>query len=148
MTPPAAWAVQTREGHCIPPPRLWQRRPRSVLLVLVLLLLLGSPRVRRDIASDPVEPRVRGFWPSRGKTIIVIFACGLPLLFKRTPVVGRMAEAVPPSIVAVRPLARPRLLKIIPVVRRMSGAVPASNLPAKAPFVSPVSMSMRAFRWG
>ena len=119
MTPPAAWAMQTREGHCIPPPRLWQRRPRSVLLVLVLLLLLGSPRVRWDIASDPVEPRVRGFWPSHVKTIIVIFACGLPLL-----------------------------LKIIPVVRRMAGAVPASNLAAKTPFVSPESISMRAFRWG
>ena len=123
------------------------------MLVLVLLLLLGSPRVRRDIASDPVEPRVRGFWPSRGKTIIVIFACGLPLLFKRTPVVGRMAEAVPPSIVAVRPLARPRLLKIIPVVRRMSGAVPACNLAmwalTKAPLVSgdPVFVLVCVLRW-
>ena len=90
-----------------------------LVLLLLLLLLLQIPRVHGDIIPDPVEPRVRGFGPSRGKTIIVIFACGLPLL-----------------------------LKIIPVVRRMSGAVPASNLAAKAPFVSPESMSMRAFRWG
>ena len=26
-----------------PPPRLWQRRPRNLFLVMVLLLLLGSP---------------------------------------------------------------------------------------------------------
>ena len=69
MKPPAAWAVQTREGHCIPPPRLWQRRPRSVLLVLVLLLLLGSPRVHRDTVSVPVERRVKSVGPSHGKTI-------------------------------------------------------------------------------
>ena len=118
------------------------------MLVLVLLLLLGSPRIRRDTVFVAVYARLKGVGRSCGKTIIKIFPGGLPLLLKRTPVVGRMAEAVPPSIVAVRPLARPRLLKIIPVVRRMSGAVPASNLAAKAPFVSPESMSMRAFRWG
>ena len=69
--PSAAWAVQTREGQlCTPPPRLWQRRPRNILLVMVLLLLLGSHRVYRDIISVPVEPRVKGVGRSRGKTII------------------------------------------------------------------------------
>ena len=43
-------------GALHPPPRLWQRRPRSVLLVLVLLLLLGSPRVRRYVVSVAVYP--------------------------------------------------------------------------------------------
>ena len=90
-----------------------------LLLLLLPLLLLLIPRVHGDIIPVPVEPRVRGFRPSRGKTIIIIFACGLPLLSK-----------------------------IIRVVRRMAEAVPASNLAAKAPFVSPESMCMRAFRWG
>ena len=90
-----------------------------MLVLVLLLLLLLLPRVHGDIIPVPVEPRVRGFGPSRGKTIIIIFACSLSLL-----------------------------LKIIPVVRRMAGAVPASNLAAKAPFVSPESISMRAFRWG
>ena len=75
-------------------------------------------RDSRDIVSVPVEPRVRGFGPSRGKTIIIIVAGGLPLLSKIIPVVGRMAEAVL-----------------------------ASNLAAKAPFVTPEPISMRAFRW-
>ena len=58
------------------------------MLVLVLLLLL-IPRVHGDIIPVPVEPQVKGFGPSRGKTII-----------------------------------------------------------AKAPFVSPESISMHAVRWG
>ena len=52
------------------------------MLVLVLLLLLGSPRVHRDVVSVAVEPRLKGVGPSRGKTIIKIVAGGLPLLFK------------------------------------------------------------------
>ena len=59
------------------------------LVLLLLLLLLLIPRVHEDIIPVPVEPRVRGFGSSRGKTII-----------------------------------------------------------AKAPFVSPESISMRTFRWG
>ena len=55
------------------PPRLWQRRPRNVLLVMVLLLLLGSPRVRRDVASVAVYPRLKGVGRNRGKAIIIIF---------------------------------------------------------------------------
>ena len=73
MTPPVACAVQTRERqHCTPPaPRLWQRRPPNVLLVMVLLLLLlGSPRVRRDVESVAVEPRLKGVGPSRAKTAV------------------------------------------------------------------------------
>ena len=89
------------------------------LVLLLLLLLLLIPRVHGDIIPVPVEPQVRGFGPSRGKTIIIIFACGLPLL-----------------------------LKIIAVVRRMAEAVPTSNLAAKAPFVTPDPISMRTFRWG
>ena len=70
IIPSAAWAVQTREGQlCTPPPRLWQRRPRNLLLVMVLLLLLGSPRVHRDTVSVAVSLRLEGFGPSRGKTI-------------------------------------------------------------------------------
>ena len=65
-----------------------------VLLLLLLLLLLLIPRVHGDIIPVPVEPRVMGFGPSRGKTIVMIFACGLPLLLKIIPVVRRMAEAV------------------------------------------------------
>ena len=95
---------------------------RAVLLVFVLLLLLGSPRVHGDVVSVAVEPRLRGVGPSRGKTIIRIFAGGLPLLLKITPVVGRMAEAVPASNVAVRALA-------------------------KAPLVSPEPISARVLRW-
>ena len=92
------------------------------MLALVLLLLLGSPRVHRDIVPVPVEPRVRGFGPSRGKTIIIIIAGGLPLLSKIIPVVGRMAEAVPASNLAVRALA-------------------------KAPFVTREPISVRLLRW-
>ena len=40
------------------------------MLVLVLLLLL-IPRVHGDIIPVPVEPQVKGFGPSRGKTIIL-----------------------------------------------------------------------------
>ena len=81
------------------------------MLVLVLRLLLGSPRVHRDVgcvaveprlkgvgpsrAKTAVEPRLQGVGPSRVKTIIRIFAGGLPLLLKIMPVVGRIAEAVP-----------------------------------------------------
>ena len=158
MTRPAAWAVQTREGqHCTPPPRLWQRRPRNVLLVMVLLLLLGSPRVHRRVESVTVEPRLKGVGPSRaktaveprlqgvgpsraktiiyvsiavyprlkgvgrsrGKTTFRIFPGGLPLLLKRTPVVGRMAEAVPPSNVAVSALAKAPLVSREPVSKRV-----------------------------
>ena len=64
------------------------------LVLLLLLLLLLIPRVHGDIIPVPVGPRVRGFGPSRGKTIIIIFACGLPLLLKIIPVVRRMTEAV------------------------------------------------------
>ena len=92
------------------------------MLVLVLLLLLGNPRVHRDVVSIAVEPRLKGVGPSRGNTIILIFAGGLPLLLKITPVVGRMAEAVPASNVAVRALA-------------------------KAPLVSPEPISARVLRW-
>ena len=55
-----------------PPHRLWQRRPRNVLLVMVLLLLLGSRRVYRGIVSVPVERRVKSVGPSHGNTIIKI----------------------------------------------------------------------------
>ena len=89
------------------------------MLALMLLLLLGIPRVHGDIIPVPVEPRVRGFGPSREKTIIIIVAGGLPLLSKIIPVVGRMAEAAP-----------------------------ASNLATKAPLVTPKPISVRAFRWG
>ena len=85
---------------------LWQRRPRNVLLVMVLLLLLGSRRVYRDIVSVPVDPRVKSVGPSRGKTIIIIISRGLLLLSKINPSVGRMAEAVPASNLAVRALAK------------------------------------------
>ena len=64
------------------------------MLVLVVLPLLGSPRFHRDIVPVPVEPRVRGFGPSRGNTIIIVTAGGLPLLSKLIPVVGKMAEAL------------------------------------------------------
>ena len=43
-----------------------------LVLVLLLLLLLLIPRVHGDIIPVPVEPRVRGFGPSRGKTIIIV----------------------------------------------------------------------------
>ena len=102
MRPPAAWAVQTREGHhCIPPPRLWQRRPRNVLLVTVLLLLLGSRRVYRGIVSVPVERRVKSVGPSHGNTIIIIISRGLLLLSKISPVVVMIAVVVPACNVAV-----------------------------------------------
>ena len=93
------------------------------MLALVLLLLLGSLRLHGDIIPVPVEPRVRGFGPSRGKTIIIIIAGGLPLLSKVIPVVGRMAKAVPASNLAVRALA-------------------------KAPFVTREPISVRVLRWG
>ena len=93
------------------------------MLALVLLLLLGTPRVHGDIIPVPVEPRVRDFGPSRGKTIIIIVAGGLPLLSKIIPVVERMAEAVPASNLAVRALA-------------------------KDPFVTPEPISVRFLRWG
>ena len=92
------------------------------MLALVLLLLLGILRVHGDIIPVPVEPRVRGFGPSRGKTIIIIVAGGLPLLSKIIPVVGRMAEAVPASNLAVRALA-------------------------KAPFATPEPISVRVLPW-
>ena len=85
------------------------------MLVLVLLLLLESPRIRRDTVSDPVEPRVKSVWHSRGKTI----AGGLPLLSKITPVVGRMAETVPASNVAVRALAKDPLVTREPISVRV-----------------------------
>ena len=89
------------------------------MLVLVLLLLLGSPRVHRDVVSVAVEPRLKGVGPSHGKTMIRIFAGGLPLLLKITPVVGRMAEAVPASNVAVRALAKAPLVSREPVSVRV-----------------------------
>ena len=90
------------------------------MLVLVLLLLLPvSPRVHRDVVSVAVEPRLKGVGPSRGKTIIRIFAGGLPLLLKITPVVGRMAEAVPASNVAVRALAKAPLVSYEPISVRV-----------------------------
>ena len=104
-----------------PYPRRWQRRSRNVLLVMVLLQLLGSPRVRRDVVSVAVYPRLKGVGRSRGKTII-FFSGGLPLLLKIVPVVGRMADAVPACNVAVRALA-------------------------KAPLVSRESLSVRVLRW-
>ena len=94
-----------------------------MLTLVLLLLLLGSPRLHGDIIPVPVEPRVRGFGPSRGKTIIIIIAGGLPLLSKVIPVVGRMAEAVPASNLAVRALA-------------------------KAPFVTREPISVRVLRSG
>ena len=106
-----------------PPHRLWQRRPRSVLLVLVLLLLLGGPRVRMDVVSVAVYPRLKGVGRRRGKTII-IFSGGLPLLLKVMPVVGSMAESVPACNVAMWALT-------------------------KAPFVisNPVFVLVRFLRW-
>ena len=94
-----------------------------MLALVLLLLLLGSPRVHRDIVPVPVEPRVGGFGPSRGTTIIIIIAGGLPLLSKIIPVVRRMAEAVPASNLAVRALA-------------------------KDPFVTRDPISVRVLRWG
>ena len=85
------------------------------MLVLVLLLLLGSPRVHRDVVSVAVEPRLKGVGLSHGKTMIRIFAGGLPLLLKITPVVGRMAEAVPASNIAVRALAKAPLVRREPI---------------------------------
>ena len=87
------------------------------MLVLVLLLLLRSPRVHRDVVSVAVEPRLKGVGPSRGKTII--FAGGLPLLLKIAPVVGRMAEAVPASNVAVKALAKAPLVNREPISVRV-----------------------------
>ena len=89
------------------------------MLVLVVLLLLGSPRVHRDVVSVAVYPRLKGVGRIRGKTIIRIFPGGLPLLLKRTPVVGRMAEAVPPSNVAVRALAKAPLVSREPIFVRV-----------------------------
>ena len=40
---------------------------------MVLLLLLGSPRVRRDVVPVAVYPRLKCVGRSRGKTIIIIF---------------------------------------------------------------------------
>ena len=101
-------------GALHPPPRLWQRRPRSVLLVLVLLLLLGSPRVRRDVVSVAVYPRLKGVGRSHGKTII-IFSGGLPLLLKVMPVVGSMAESVPACNLAISALTKAPLVSGDPV---------------------------------
>ena len=42
-----------------------------MLALVLLLLLLGIPRVHGDIIPVPVEPQVKGFGPSRGKTIIL-----------------------------------------------------------------------------
>ena len=89
------------------------------MLVLELLLLLGSPRIRRDTVCVAVELRLEGFGPSRGKTITLSFPGGLPLLLKRSPVVGRMAEAVPPSNVAVRALAKAPLVSRGPIFVRV-----------------------------
>ena len=89
------------------------------MLVLVLLLLLGSPRIRRDTVFVAVYARLKGVGRSCGKTIIKIFPGGLPLLLKRTPVVGRMAEAVPPSNVAVRALAKAPLVSREPISVRV-----------------------------
>ena len=89
------------------------------MLVLVLLLLLGSPRVHRDIVSVAVEPRLKGVGPSRGKTLTSTFAGGLPLLLKITPVVGRMAEAVPASNVAAKALAKAPLVNREPISVRV-----------------------------
>ena len=89
------------------------------MLVLVLLLLLGSPRIRRDTVSVAVELRLKGVGPSRGNTIIRIFAGGLPLLLKIMPVVGRMAEAVPASNVTVRALAKAPLVSCESISKRV-----------------------------
>ena len=86
---------------------------------MVLLLLLGSPRIRRDTVFVAVYARLKGVGRSCGKIIIKIFPGGLPLLLKRTPVVGRMAEAVPPSNVAVRALAKAFLVSGNPVFVRV-----------------------------
>ena len=40
-----------------------------MLVLVLLLLLLGSPRVHRDVVSVAIEPRLNGVGPSRGKTI-------------------------------------------------------------------------------
>ena len=89
--------------------------------VLVLLLLLGSRRVYRDIVSVPVEPRVKSVGPSRGKTIIITIAVGLPLLSKIIPVDGKIDETVPASNVAVRALVKaplvtrePKSVRVLP----------------------------------
>ena len=89
------------------------------MLVLVLLLLLGSPRVNRDVVSVAVEPRLKSVGPSRRKAIIRIFAGGLPLLLKIIPVVGRMAEAVPASNIAVRVLGKAPLVTREPISVRV-----------------------------
>ena len=86
---------------------------------MVLLLLLGSPRVHRDIVSVPVEPRVKSVGPSRGKTIIIIISRGLLLLSKISPVVGRIAETVPVSKVAVRALSKAPLVSREPISVRV-----------------------------
>ena len=93
---------------------------------MVLLLLLGSPRVHRDIVSVavsfpvsvPVELLLEDFGRSRGKTII-IFPGGLPLLLKVMPVVGRMAEAVPACNVAVWALAKAPLVSRESISKRV-----------------------------
>ena len=90
-----------------------------LVLVLLLLLLLGSPRIRRDTVSVAVQLRLEGFGPSRGKTIIRIFAGGLPLLLKIMPVVGRMAEAVPACNVAVWALAKALLVSRESISKRV-----------------------------
>ena len=68
---------------------------------MVLLLLLGSPRVRRDTVSVPVERQVRSVGPSHGKTITIIISRGLLLLSKISPVVVMIAVVVPACNVAV-----------------------------------------------
>ena len=92
------------------------------MLALVLLLLLGSPRVHRDIVSVavsfpvsvPVELLLEDFGRSRGKTII-IFPGGLPLLLKVMPVVGSMAESVPACNLAIWALTKAPLVSGDPV---------------------------------
>ena len=66
-----------------------------------------------------VEPRMKGVGPSREKTIIIIFAGWLPLLLKITPIVGRKAEAVPASNVAVRARVKDSLVSREPISVRV-----------------------------
>ena len=128
--------------------------------MVLLLLLLGSPRVHRDVecvaveprlkgvspsrAKTAVEPRLQGVGPSRAKTIIYVSVAVYP----RLRGVGRSRGK---TIIRIFAGGLPLLLKILPVYGRIAAAVPACNVAvwalAKAPLVSRESISKRVLLW-
>ena len=127
---------------------------------MVVLLLLGSPRVHRDVESVAVEPRLKGVGPSRAKTAVeprlqrVGPSRATTTLYVSVAVYPRLKGvgcSRGKTIVRVFAGGLPLLLKMMPVFGRIAEAVPACNVGvwalAKAPLVSRESISKRVLLW-